>query len=250
MTLLVVLGVVVIGYLVFFRQRQQPPAVRTVITRTKATSRSWRKKIRTLWTRRKPDQRLKDWAATIDRTQQKDRFKDIQAWLAGLPAAEGAALNQAIEAFCAERQIDPAWLLDGKINSDPALKQEIEEAISQYVASYWRARQIEPKIQAFDAFQRWQAAPEARQNLAFGDQLHKALLARGLVTISQDLYLAPEAQRRAEAIRAIRAAAEQQRDAFYAVLYSLPTAAAAEPAASPATASTQKQPATPATSSS
>ncbi len=117
-----------------------------------------------------------------------------------------------------------------------------------YVASYWRSQQLEAKVRAFAAFQNWQAAPEARQNLAFGEQLYKTLLTRNLATVSQELYLAPEADRRAQAIRTIRSVAEQQRDAFYVVLYNLATTTPAEPIVAPATPITQKQPAVPAAS--
>ena len=166
---------------------------------------------------------FKDWVANASLNKQArlydglpDAAEGFAAWLATLSPQETEAFCDEVARFTASLGFDLAWLVDDKLNGQPELKQAIEDAVALYSIAAWRANTVQSRVRAFLAFQQWLAYPNRHR--ALGQKLYGELVRQGLVMTSPDLYLAPEKERTAAAIRAIKELAEAKPAAFNAVL--------------------------------
>ncbi len=187
--------------------------------------------------------KFKEWMAStsLHQTQLYDGLpaaaEGFASWLATLSPQETEAFCDKVAHFTASLGFDLAWLVNDKLNGQPELKQAIQEAVALYSIAAWRANTVQIQVRAFLAFQQWLAKPN--QNRGLGQQLYSQLVKQGLVMTTPDLYLAPEKERQAEAIRAIKQVAIDKPAVFNAVLYDIVNpkpASAANPEPAPAEA--------------
>ncbi len=139
--------------------------------------------------------------------------------------------TQRVAQFCASLNFDLAWLTDPQVSREPELKQAVEDAVLLYSLTAWRANNVQQDVKGFFAYQAWLGNPK-RHN-AFGQQLLGALIQRGAVTVTPELYLAPEKERLAQATAAIRKVADEDHAAFHAALRQVMRGGEAAPAAAP-----------------
>ncbi|MBN1994411.1 MAG: hypothetical protein JW953_17060 [Anaerolineae bacterium] len=189
--------------------------------------------------------KFKEWVAEASLDKQSHLYEELPhaaesfaAWLASLTPQETEAFCDKVARFCASLGFDLAWLMDDQLNGQPELKRAIEEAVALYSIAAWRASNVQNDVHAFLAFQQWLANPS--RNKALGQKLYGELVRQGLVKVSPDLYLAPEKERTAEAVSAVKQVAENKPAVFNKVLDGIvnpkPTAPKAETKATPAKA--------------
>jgi len=167
--------------------------------------------------------RFKAWVANASLNKQARLYDSLPiategfaAWLAALPPQETEAFCDKVARFTASLGFDLAWLVDAKLDGQPELEQAIEEAVALYSIAAWRANTVQSQVRVFLAFQQWLAHPNRHR--ALGQKLYGELVRQGLVMTSPDLYLAPEKERAAEAVRAIKEIAEAKPAALNSVL--------------------------------
>jgi hypothetical protein len=162
-------------------------------------------------------------AALPKRTELSNRLpaqmEDFAAWLSGLSAQELEQFTAQVARYCDSINFDVAWLTDATVAREPELKQAVEESILLHSLGAWRAGNVQSRAQVALTYQAWLTHPERHQK--FGQELHKILIERGLVTVPPELYLAPEKERLAQAATAIRHVAAENPDAFRLVLRQL-----------------------------
>lgn len=187
---------------------------------------------------------FKVWVA--DATPQRDELYNtlpasadgFAIWLSGLADKDLERFTQRVARFCASLNFDLAWLNDPQVGHKPELKKAVEDAVLLYSLAAWRANNVQQDVTAFLAYQAWLGNP--KRHKTFGQELHQALVQQGLVTVPAELYLAPERERLAQAMTAIRHIADENPTAFNAVLRQVvgvePVATPASPAPVPAIA--------------
>ncbi len=193
--------------------------------------------------------KFKQWAAgpALEQTQLYNDLpgaaKNFNAWLSTLSPQDTEEFCDKIAHYCAALGFDLAWLVDDQLNALPQLKNAVQEAVTLYSITTWRAMQVETQVQTFKAYQQWLAHPDKHRQV--GQKLYGELARQGIITPPPELYLATEKERDAEAVRAIKQVAAEKPDMFTNVLLGLkqppqiaaPAAPAAPaPAASPAPA--------------
>lgn len=142
-----------------------------------------------------------------------------QRWVAGLPDSEFNALRQQVHAFCAALQIDLAWLGEPPLAQDPALQATIQAVVLHYVQAQHQAIDAQAEIQAFKTYLALQQRPYSYENQPLLQQLYTQLVKAGLAAPARpEALLATEKIRVEHMLRAIQAAAEADRPAFYRVV--------------------------------
>ncbi|MDE3091922.1 MAG: hypothetical protein KGJ80_21325, partial [Chloroflexota bacterium] len=150
-------------------------------------------------------------------------------WLSGLSDKELEQFTQRVAQFCASLNFDLAWLTEAQVSREPELRQAVEDTVLLYSLAAWRANNVQQEVTTFLAYQEWLANPN--QHKTFGQELHQALIQRGLVTVPPDLYLASEQERVEQAAIAIRKVADEHPAAFRAALHRVTKGSNGEPAA-------------------
>jgi hypothetical protein len=172
-------------------------------------------------------------------------------WLGSLSDKDLERFTQGVARFCATLNFDIAWLTDPQVSREPELKKAVEDAVLLYSLTTWRANNVQQDVKGFFAYQAWLGNP--KRHSAFGQQLLGALIQRGAVTVTPELYLAPEKERVTHATTAIRKVADEDHAAFLAALRQVvgggetaPAAPVAEvpPAPEPAAAAAAEAPQT------
>ena len=184
---------------------------------------------------------FKQWVAEAAPAKRVDLYNTLPAyaegfaiWLGSLSDKDLEHFTQGVARFCATLNFDLAWLTDAQVSREPELKKAVEDAVLLYSLTTWRANNVQQDVKAFFAYQAWLANPN--RHGAFGQQLLSNLVQRGAVTVTPELYLAPEKERLAHATEAIRKVADEDHATFHAALRQVVGASEAAPAAAPATA--------------
>ena len=137
-------------------------------------------------------------------------------------------------ALCSSFDFDLVWLLDPETNKiiDEPSRQTMGEIVLLCCSAGWKADQVQDSIKVFVNLQKWLARPFAKQYEEFNQQLFTKLLAEGLVAAPPlELFLAPEEEREAYSMKAIRDLIAQENLRFYEILRSQVEVTAAEPVA-------------------
>jgi len=184
---------------------------------------------------------LKQWVSEAAPAKRVELYNTLPAsaegfaiWLGGLPQKELEQFTRRVARFCASLNFDLAWLTDAQVSREPELKKAVEDAVLLYSLTVWRANNVQQDVKGFFAYRAWLARP--KRHRAFGQQLLGALIQRGAVTVTPELYLAPEKERLAQATAAIRKVAEEDHAALQSALRQVVGTGEAAPAAAPAPA--------------
>jgi hypothetical protein len=156
----------------------------------------------------------------------------FKTWLESLAPQEAGTFTQRAASFGSGLNIDLAWFLDGQIDDAPELKQMAEEAMALYCQAYWKAALIRDDAEAFATFRAWQEAPKKHKELS--RQVFARLVEAGTVSVSHELYLAPEKDRWDHIVKAIRDFAEKDRQAAIAIVKEVLAASSPTPIPVPA----------------
>ena len=187
---------------------------------------------------------FKQWVSDAAPAKRSELYSTLPAsaegfaiWLSGLSEKDLESFTRRVAQFCASLNFDLAWLTDAQVSREPELKQAVEDTVLLYSLAAWRANNVQQDVTSFLAYQAWSANPNRHK--AFGQELYQVLIQRGLVTVSPELYLAPEQERQEQATAAIRKVADEHPAAFRAALHQVAgvsNGAAAAPGTSTSTA--------------
>ncbi len=182
---------------------------------------------------------LKQWVAEAAPAKRVELYNTLPAsaegfaiWLGGLPQKELEQFTKKVAHFCESLNFDLAWLSDPQVSREPEIKKAVEDTVLLYSLTTWRASNVQQDVKGFFAYRDWLANP--KRHSAFGQQLLGALIQRGAVIVTPELYLAPEKERQAHATAAIRKVADEDHAAFQAALRQVVGGGEAAPAAAPA----------------
>jgi hypothetical protein len=137
-------------------------------------------------------------------------------WVSKLSDKDLKRFTQKVARFCASLNFNLAWLTDAQVSHEPELKKAVEDAVLLYGLTLWRANNVQQDVKGFLAYRAWLAKP--KRHKAFGQQLYATLAQQGAVSVSPELYLAPEKERLAQAATAIRKVADENHAAFQVAL--------------------------------
>lgn len=145
-----------------------------------------------------------------------------QSWVAGLTDTEFSDLRQQLHAFCTARQIDLAWLGEQPLAKDPPLQGTVQAVVLHYVQAQQQAISVQAELQAFKTYLAIERRPYSYEYQPLIQQLYSQLVKTGLTAPARpEALLATEKIRVEHMLRAIRAAADADRPAFYRVLNAL-----------------------------
>jgi hypothetical protein len=197
--------------------------------RDKISLRGWRPRLPFRGRRRKRQespQQFKKWVASAALAERKTLYKDLPksaqgftTWLDGLATPETRLLCHQAADFCADFDLELAWLLDGQLDEVAELKQAVEEIVALYGLAHWKATQAQGNIKTFATYRAWQEDPFEEQHRELNQKLFAKLVEKKLVPApSPELFMTPEQEREAYVVQTIRQVAEDQREAFNAIL--------------------------------
>lgn len=186
---------------------------------------------------RKMAQMFKEWLPTLakaDGPVKKAEANAALGWLTDLPEDETESFVRGLYSCCSSFNFDLEWLIDPKTNEivDEQLKQIMGEIVLLYCLAGWKADQMQDGIKVFVNLQKWLAKPFAKQYEEFNKQLFTKLVVEGLATAPPlELFLAPEEEREAYSMQAIKDLIGEENQRFYEILKTQVAVTAAEPAA-------------------
>ena len=145
-----------------------------------------------------------------------------QHWIAGLSDREFSVLQQQLYAFCTALQIDLAWLGEQSLTKDPALQAAIRATVLHYVQAQQEANGVQADLHAFKTYLALEQRPYSYESQPLIQRLYAQLVSSGLATPARpETLLATEKIRIEHMLRAIQAAADTNRPAFYRILNGL-----------------------------
>jgi hypothetical protein len=191
---------------------------------------------------------FKRWVADTPTSRRTEQIGALPAsvegfsrWLGTLSDKDLEQFTQRVAHFCAGLKFDLAWLNSPEVSREPELKKAVEDTVLLYSLATWRAHTVEADVKAFLAYQAWLANPGRHKK--FGQQLHRALVQRGLLVVPADLYLASDKERQEQARAAIIALSDANHAVFSEVLRQLDASGNAESDAAKAAAAPAPAPA-------
>lgn len=145
-----------------------------------------------------------------------------QSWVAGLTNRGFSDLHQQLHAFCTAQQIDLAWVGEQPLAKDPPLQDAVQAVVLHYVQAQQQASSVQAELQAFKTYLAIERRPYSYEYQPLIQQLYTQLVKTGLTAPARpEALLATEKMRVEHMLRAIRAAADADRPAFYRVLNDL-----------------------------
>lgn len=163
----------------------------------------------------------------------------LRAWIGILSKEQIAALTEQLSLFCTNLGFELIWLADGQIGKDPALEPAVKEVVESYCRACWRATQVQGDLELLKILMAIETGPFSKEQQALSQKLFAELVKQGMAPpVSPELFVAPEKERQAVMMEAIRTAADTNRTAFNQVLKAVITmeATPAAPAAEEAPA--------------
>ncbi len=106
--------------------------------------------------------RFADWA----RQPQGIEDKALLTWIEALGAPGRAALVEQLVVFCADFELDLAWLVDGELTAWPHLETQLRRLVSHYCLACQAAVEADEDRQLFHRRQRWQRKLNASSTVA------------------------------------------------------------------------------------
>lgn len=144
---------------------------------------------------------------------------EIQGWLSTLADEQIAALAEHLSEFCRDMGFELSWLLEGKVDQNPDLMQELAQIVLLYSRASYRAVSIQEEVEIFRIYHRYMQDPKSRPNREMGEHLFGKLVEQGMsdVTISEHLA-ASRRMREQQIIETIENAATKQPRKFRSML--------------------------------
>ena len=174
------------------------------------------KNLREKVTGKRPDlyKQFQSWAAESLTDQ-----KQLKDWLTSLSPEEAQSFTNQLASFCTTLNLDLAWLVDKKLDKDPALEQSAKTIVVSYCQACWQAAQAQPDLKAFDTLLSITQPSSNKAQKALKQKLFTELVKQKMAeAISPELFLAPEEEREAYMTESIQKAADKDRQKFNGIL--------------------------------
>ncbi|MCX6067227.1 MAG: hypothetical protein NT121_15980 [Chloroflexi bacterium] len=215
------LGLIVVAWLVF--RPGWIPALpenkfsKTVISQAdqvRIKSRGWYKQIKPFWKKETNlGNLLKAWASNQDLVTaagfskaQVGELALFLEWIESIPDQEANLVAEELSTFCCKQGINIRWLLDDNGRGD------MQGVLSTLVLFYGLAVRERYLSRPAAALRAWEDAPLSKVNRDFGNLLYIRLVDADLIKIPAHLLLAPEKDRLAHLVSAIKALVEKDRN--------------------------------------
>ncbi len=158
-----------------------------------------------------PAQQFKEWMVA-DKQELAGSLSKVSAgfrgWVSTASLAELAPFTEQVANFCRSLNFELIWVINPNLNIDPQLKESLAEVVTLYCLAHWHAIQAQDNIRVFAIFNNWQNNPMTKEHQALSQRLFARLVEKKLIPEPPpSLFLAPEAERQAYIIEAIRQAA-------------------------------------------
>jgi len=120
----------------------------------------------------------------------------LQNWLTNLSDDAFELLTSKLADYCYEFNIDLNWLVEGRLDNNPNLKQQVEQIIVDYCANCWQAVQIQENIQSFSVIDAIQQNPHDKKYRELSQKLFTELVKQKLASQPNvELYTASDKER-------------------------------------------------------
>ncbi len=145
--------------------------------------------------------------------------EELKIWLTSLSEEGLKALTEQLANFCADLNLELAWLVEEELEQEPELKQAAQEIVIRYCLACRKAVQIQDELNIFKTFQDIVNNLSRKENQVVSQKLLTELHQQDLVpTATPELLLASNKQRREYVSQTIRQAANTDRQKFNAIL--------------------------------
>lgn len=221
-TFLLLLGLIILAWLVFrpswMTVLPENKFSKTVMTNTdqlRKKSRGWYKQIKPFWKKETNlGNLLKAWASNEDlvvtagfsKTQVGELALFLE-WIISIPDEEANQVAEELSTFCCKQGINIRWLLEDNGRGD------MQGVLSTLVLFYGLAVRERYLSRPAAALRAWEDAPLSKVNRDFGNLLYIRLVDADMIKIPSQLLLAPERDRLAHQVSAIKAMVEKDRNA-------------------------------------
>jgi hypothetical protein len=146
----------------------------------------------------------------------------LQAWVAGLTDDEFNHFQQQVQASCSTMNIDLTWLNEQPLNNDPTLLTTVQRIVLLVVHAQQEAASVQTDLRAFQIYRAIELHPYSYEYQPLIQQLYTQLVNAGLTAPARpEALLATEKIRVEHMLRAIEAAANADRPAFYRIVNGL-----------------------------
>jgi hypothetical protein len=141
---------------------------------------------------------------------------ELRGWLASLSEEGFRALTQRVADFCADLNIDLAWLAQGHLQAAPELHEATQTIVTDYLEVCWHAIRRQHDIALFEQFHQLVENTADSRYRETRRQVFTRLIAAGMAEAlpSYELIMASETQRQIMAAQAIKQAAAKDWQAF------------------------------------
>lgn len=120
----------------------------------------------------------------------------LQNWLANLSDEAFELLTSKLADYCHEFNIDLNWLVEGRLDKNPSLKQQVEQIVTDYCANCWQAVQIQENVQSFSIIDAIQQNPNNKKYRDLSQKLFTELVKQNLASQPEvELYTASDKER-------------------------------------------------------
>jgi hypothetical protein len=141
---------------------------------------------------------------------------ELHAWVMGLPDPALLALTDGAVKYCANLNIDLAWLFGRDIDVAPAVSETVSMIISEYLEGCFKAVHHKQAIALFSVYHQLTSPDQLGRQIDLRRSVFKAVTALGLADPipAHELIMSSELQRQALAAAALRDAASKDWDSF------------------------------------
>lgn len=143
----------------------------------------------------------------------KDYLSDLQLWIKELEDQEADAIAAEMEEFCNRKGIQLEWLLDARTST------EVSPTFAELVLHFCMAVRERMEYLPHAALRSWEAAPDTRENRAFGQQLFQLMANAQIIDFPSNLLFASDKDKYAYIVDALKNAISIDREqvSYYSV---------------------------------
>lgn len=193
----------------------------------------WFNRVKPLWQKSSSQgAQFKTWATQPDlakaagfTNRQTEILTEFQAWIDSISNAEADLLVQELDGFCNKQGVHLDWILADNGRAD------MQAALAGLVLYYGMAIRERANSRPAACLRAWEEAPLSNENIEFGNLLYIQLVDAKMINIPSHLLLAPEKERLAHQVSALKTVIGKDRSAvlpFAAQVLDISQAAKAE----------------------
>ena len=173
----------------------------------------WFKQIKPFWQKKNSlGAQLKSWCAQPDMaktaglsSEQVETLAGFQTWVESLNLAQADQIAQELSEFSQKQGIKLSWLLEDNSKAD------MQAALAGLALYFGLAVRERANARPAAALRAWEETPLSKENREFGNLLYIQLVDAKMISIPSHLLLAPEKERLAHQVSAIKAVIEKDR---------------------------------------